>query len=212
MKILQIKMARAAWIFKTNDMNPHGKDIREMLPELVKRYNFANIPDIPKARAAGKGIPFGSGTFQAAALDVTMYDDGLIADTRHNTKTSNAFLEDVMAWATKTFGLVQPAQIRKAYASELFVELDKPLDGLVSLFGKLAKELDRLAKPWGHTKFSAYGITLASDPDVSAQKVPPFKLERADETPHVEGRYYSAAPVHTEEHVKLLDMIERAIA
>jgi len=54
------------------------------------------------------------------------------------------------------------------------------------------------------------GITFGADPSSKAQ-LPPFRLERDAQAAFDDARYFSAAPLTTEDHWKLLLQLEGAL-
>ena len=55
--------------------------------------------------------------------------------------------------------------------------------------------------------FDVTGISFGADPISKAQH-PPFKLERDIQAPFEHNRYFSSAPLPTDEHLTLLEQLE----
>jgi hypothetical protein len=100
---------------------------------------------------------------------------------------------------------------KKLYVSELNVETDHRL--MVMMNPKLAKLSNLLAAlvPTGSaTSYEAAGIAFATDPKDGAPLIN-FRFERLVKTPFAENRYFSAAPVQTDDHLKLLENLEELL-
>src|SRR5205823_6607519 len=114
MKLLSVNVARAIWLFPLTDLNPRGKaSAKDGLLEIGARYNFAVRPtplDLITARQKNEAVRFLGGVFappqkEPVSIDLEIYRDGVVANTRSNTADSSAFIEDLLIWLAKEFGL-----------------------------------------------------------------------------------------------------------
>ena len=65
----------------------------------------------------------------------------------------------------------------------------------------------------GHPpSFEVSGIGFGNNPVRSWLKLAGFLVERQDNTQYAENRFYSKAPVHTDQHEELLGEFERILA
>jgi hypothetical protein len=138
----------------------------------------------------------------------------LLAGTHSSTHDTDAFLLDVLRSAAEEFGLYfDPTIIRsKIYLSEITVRMEQSLR---TLNPKLARFAERLSMIHGHKcagPFEVGGISFWADTSMAALKFAPFLLERKLNAPFSENRYYSKAPLHTDEHVRLLEDFEGLLA
>jgi len=214
MKLLTINLARAIWFFHLNDLNPRGKDVeRNVLSEIGKRYSFLKTPDMKEMiEARNKNQPFvlQHGSFKDVEITaLTIYRDAIFADTRSSTQDSEAFLVDVFEWVTE-LGLLdyKTIAIRRYYVSEIYVSLNKSLNVINPKFSQFAKMLEEKTKT-SHKKlhFEAASLGFWIDPDIKHAHVH-FRLERQADIGFDEGRYYSMAPLETDEHLKALEILE----
>ncbi len=216
MELLNVLKAQSVWLFDANDLNPRGKHIFPDLIEWLKdRYEFQQAPKSPDDLDETKGLAFKQGSFplgkDLVTVEATIYTDGLIANTWSSTRATDLFLEDALSNAAKEFDLKYPASLvrSKTHLSELTIRMDGSLS---KLNPKLESFADRLSRVHGHkgaTPFEVGGISFWSDVSSVALKFAPFALERKANTPFSENRYYSKAPLHTDEHVELLGDFER---
>lgn len=136
MQLLSVIKARSIWLFDIGELNPRGKRLGpELLGWLKDSYNFSKAPSSANDVDETKALAFLGGSFQATAaeaidVDLKLYNDGVVADTRSSTKDGDNFIEDLLKSAAKQFKLnYTPEMIRKRlYLSELNLRCDKTLE------------------------------------------------------------------------------------
>jgi hypothetical protein len=214
MQLLSVIRARSIWLIDILDLNPKGRHIESSLIEWMQaNYHFmkypASIPDFNQ----GESLTFAQGSFEAQdgliSVDLTIHRDGLVAETRSSTKDTDAFIEEVLRLAVQDFGLVyHPEMIRqKHYVSELNVSSQYRLNRLNP---RLQAFADRITSMLGNvpgTLFEPASISFWADPSAPFH-YSHFVFERKVNTPFSEHRYYSRAPLHTIDHLKLLEEFE----
>lgn len=212
MKLLSVKQARAIWLFPAADINPTGKYLYPLLGEMIKRYKFANIPNISEAIKNNQGLLFGTGVFSHGNLgeitvELGIYNDGLVGDTKSSTSASEAFLEDLLQWTSKEYGLNYPKNIKKRYMTELYVETGKALGSLNAKLERIAKAISLKSEDDNKSPYQLGGILFAAEQKTAF--VPPlFKFERAEKSPFSDNRYYSSAGLRSEDHIEILEQLE----
>lgn len=223
MKLLSIKQARSIWLAYLLDLNPRGLNLLSLIPPIVAKYKFQMFPNKPDELGFGKEtkeIKFSGGSFQKdpqhnIGVDLTIYNDGLIADTRSSTNDSDAFLDDFLNWISLEFGLAPYQEVlrTKLYVSELWVQTDKSLVALNPKLADFAKRLTSMIVGHEHhpIAFEPCGIIFWTDPTV-ANPPGPFRFERLIDVPFSENRYYSAAPLKTDLHIELLTELEKILS
>lgn len=211
MNLLTISAARSIWLFQIFDWNPRGRSLNPVYFSLIEKYTFQKYPKLHEIDWQ-KGIKFEDGVFsnqagEQLAVNLTVFNDGLVADTRSSTIDSDYFLEQTLGFLTSEFGFPDYQLIlrKKAYASEMVIRLERPTD---SINPKLRAFADRLSAliPNDNVPFRV-GINLVSDPG-SVGTALNFRLEPALGFPFSENRYYSLAPVPTDVHLTLLQEFE----
>lgn len=216
MKLLSVKEARAIWLFPIEDVNPSGKYLYPLLGELVKKYKFAQVPNVAEAVKNNQGIVLGQGAFTFGKrgeswAELGIYNDGLVGATHSHTDASEALLTEILSWASKEYGLQPPKSIRKLYASELYVETNSSLGSLNPQLARFAKALSAKMKIVTRSAYELGGINFAAEQ--SSPFVPPlFRFERADKMPFSENRYFSASGLPTADHLELLGQLEEILS
>lgn len=214
MKLLSIGLARSIWLFPVNDLNPRGRSLYPMLfAALVKKYEFQKFPKTADELNEQSGIKFERGVFwktpaEPIAVSLTIYHDGIVADTRSSTTDSDAFLAEALAEASKEFKLepIQNISVRKTYVGEVHVQTQHSLNLLNDKLGPFLHRLSTIPG-FGEQHFETTGISFGVDQWQQTKPVS-FRLERAINVPFSENRYYSIAPLPTDAHLRLLDDLE----
>lgn len=215
MRLLAVNSARAIWLVKTIRLNPRGRNLLPAMIGLAERYKFSKLPQTNNLAAQPLDLKFESGVFEATdgtpvAVNLSILDDGLIAETRASTDESDRFLADALTWASDEFGLPHYSDlgVEQLYASELTVQLNLSIQVFSEKFLGFAERL-RLGvsnNPGLPMEFTA--LHFGPDPS-QTQKVAPFRIERLVNVPFHKKEYYSGAPLTTSEHLELLEMMER---
>ena len=219
MKLLSVHLARSIWVFVLNDLNPRGQSISDLASEIASRYNFSTYPTkAPEDYDLQKGVVFQLGTFQnrrkqSVNVHLTAYNDGFVADTRSSTDDSDEFLKDIFDWLSKEYGFtpIQDIIRSKVYVSEVYVRIDSPLNILNPKLEEFSKLLSSRVEGYGeNVTLETTGILFMRDPG-KIGRPGPFKLERQEGIPFEENRYYSLAPLKTEDHLELLKEFEKIL-
>src|SRR5215469_1180567 len=109
MQITEIAVARTAWIANLAAVNYEGIALGPLHRALLERYRFLNPPSPgPEMLGGTAGLIYKAGEFfhsgKIYSIDLSVFQDGLVADCRTSTKICDAFLEDLSTWAATTFG------------------------------------------------------------------------------------------------------------
>src|SRR5271166_1810709 len=215
MELISVTKARSIWIFDFAELNPRGKRIQtEFLPWLKESYNFSKFPSSQDDLDETKALAFLDGSFQASpkdtvSIDLRIYSDGFVVDSRSSTKVSDDFMDEVLTRVAGDFDLAYNPKIvrKKLYASELNVRCKR---GLQTLNPKLKDFANKLSKLM-HSQVELSSVAFWSEQRASTP-FSPFRFERKLNADFSENRYYSAAPLQTEDHLKLLDELEMILA
>lgn len=218
MELKSVLLARSIWLFDSDEINPYGKNIKHVLHAVGERYNFTRYPREDKdfieiSKNPRDGAEFLGGSFRDLIVGLTVYDDGLVAETRASTNDTDAFLEDLLQWLVIEFGFVyKPEMLRgKRYVSQLLVTTDYSIAALnPQLVGFAAKLTSLTSTDSNPVVYEPGGISFHSDP---GNKIAPsaFVFERRAATPFRENKYFSQAPLQTQVHLDMLSELEKIL-
>jgi hypothetical protein len=214
--VLNVVAARSTWLFDLADLNPKGKSIfPDIIDWLKDTYHFNKAPKSAADIDENKGLPFKEGEFQAreevfVAVELTLFNDGLVANSSSSTDDTDKFLEHVIASAVTEFSLTfDPSMIRRRlYLSELNVRLDQPLGNLNPKLAHFVEKLSSMCKSVIVSPFEVGGLSLWTDVTNAVYKAPAFSIERRLNAPFSENRFYSKAPLRTDDHIAMLQEFE----
>ena len=96
------------------------------------------------------------------------------------------------------------------YVSELQMESKHLLTMINPKLANLSKSLAALVPADSATSYEVSSLAFATDPKDGTPLLN-FRFERLINTPFAENRYFSAAPVHTDDHLELLENLERIL-
>jgi len=214
MEILNVIKARSIWLFDINELNPSGRSLGpEFLFWLKDHYNFSKAPSSSNEVDDTKALAFLGGRFEPSTedsvdVDFKLYNDGVIADTRRSTKVSDQFIENLLNTAAKLYKLNYGPDIvrRKLYLSEINLKSDRHLETAYAGFKEFG---DKLFDVLGR-KFEFSSVAWWADPETPNRNAQ-FRFERKLGAAFSEQRYYSSAPMQTEDHLKLLVELEKIL-
>lgn len=217
MKLISIQSARAVWLVSLNQINPRGRNILPLVIALIERYKFEKRPDAKSLTEVPTKIVFDVGSFLGADgypvyVGLTVHDDGLVVQTRSSTLDAEHFLEDMFSWLAKDYQLPAASElsIRKLYMSDVIVQLDRPLNVFNERVARFARSLESGLGEMQPKPMRLVNINFATDPGETNQQQAALRIEHAVGTSFRENKFYSSAPIHTHEHLRLLERFEEA--
>ncbi|MFN0166628.1 MAG: hypothetical protein ACKV22_09370 [Bryobacteraceae bacterium] len=209
MELLKVQVAKAIWLFDTQDLNPRGAALFPFIFGLLgQRYQFLipkqeDLSGFPSSRTS-LFFKQGKFVFESFTVDVDMeiHSDGLVATSRHSTEACDAFLEDFKDWLASQLGVVYQPRIgkKRAYKSDLMVAGDPRIEALSSTLQGFAKTLSGLS---GQAVYPS-GIIFGADRTPGV-----FTIERRVNTSSDENEYFSISSLPTSKHLEALNELER---
>ncbi|MGH9357858.1 MAG: hypothetical protein ACRD1O_01625 [Terriglobia bacterium] len=215
MERLIVSTAKVSWFFEYGELNPQGRDLfGDLIEWLKKQYSFEKSPgSLIDLNPETKALDFKLGRYQVReevfiAVELSLYSDGIIANSWSSTKETEEFLHNVFTMAAAEFHLnFDPRIIRsKMYLSEVQYYSEHQLE---SINPKL-KEISETLASIGGRDCEFAGIQFWFDPTKLPAKAP-FRIERKQNTDFGDNRYYSIAPLQTHEHIAALKEIENLL-
>ena len=209
MHLLAVSLARVTVFTDIYEWSPQNRiSFREFVQAFVERYGFVKFPQTIEEFDLQKGVVFQFGMLGNQSIDsVTMFTKGVVIDTRSSTDDGERFIVDASEWAEQLFGTEHsPDRIRrKSFLSELSFYSDTVFD----LWSQRLKRLtDRLGEVVSHhagepQTFYPYGFLFGADPPTRLGTLG-LRIERLQGNPFWENKYFSSAPIPTNEHLSFL--------
>lgn len=217
MQIAGIILARYFASIETTDLNFKGRAyFPELVSALVKRFGFIKFPQKPEDFDETKGVLFQGGRMgNVSIVQVQVFNHAIAVDTSSSTDDSKQFLHEALAWLSKDFGLAyRPDMVeRSTYVSQLTFRSDIVLPRLHPAITRLADHLTKRVAEYfiQPLKYQASGIVIGYDPLTVKAGPSAFTIEPRSDSLFAEHKYFSAAPVPTNEHIVLLEQFEKDI-
>jgi hypothetical protein len=213
MKLHSVQLARTVWTFDTAEMNPRGKNIfSDLVPTLTDTFDFKKSPE--EGGDFSKGMVFTLGSFTNRNNDeiqvgMTLWSDGIAADTYSTTVDADEFLDQVVKLLPGLGYTFEPAMIRrKGHLSQLFVGCEKHLPVLNPRLTEFAKKLSSASSD---EALELAAIEFWPDP-ILTQKTANFSFQRKTGVAFAENRYWSQAGLSTDMHLEMLEELEAILS
>jgi hypothetical protein len=213
MKIMAIKQARFISLFDVDELVPSGLiSMSRLVPIIASRFEFQKNAPPEEGEGKSKGFEFFDGVWNGTPIPrLAIFNDGIIIETRISTSKSREVLEQALHWASTELGIRVTSDImrRLRYLSVLSFQSEAPVLGFSPLENAIRSVSASLSSITGRQR--AYGGTrIDIDIDRSSDKEPiaPFTIQTLALEPFESHRYFSQAPLPTEEHIALLERFE----
>ncbi|MDP2330964.1 MAG: hypothetical protein Q8M19_09750 [Reyranella sp.] len=219
MKLVTTDSGRVIQLFDS-DATRSPRDIYfPQLYDLVgKRYGFLQHSDITEV--AEKGAKFRTGKLDLedgtiGIQHLEIYNDGIIATCR-TTDEAEVVLQDAIEWATSTFGLRPPDELKpRTYQSWVIVDFERPMSAMIQKFKDIQSAIaTSYAHAYGqHLDFETYRINFKVDPQTVPLHTPTeYVFDRRGGASYALERWFCGAPLKTIDHLGLLDKIEKMLS
>jgi len=217
MKIAGIHLARFFAFVDIVDLNPRGKAyFPDLVKAVVQRYHFAKFPQKIEDFDESKGITFQGGRTEDFTIDqIVVFEHAIYVDTSTSTEASQNLLIEMLSWLAKDNGLTfEPRLItRCTYVSQLTFFSDSMTKAFSPALIRLSEKLNKRVPEYYRQplNYVPNGFLLSYDP-LSIKAGPSnFSIERRADVLYSENKYFSSAPLPTNEHIALLEELEKEL-
>lgn len=212
MNLLYVGLARTIWLFDLASLNPTGMSLRGVFEETGKRYQFAKAPKNELDLDDQRNLSFKSGTFVGQRkvpimVGLSVYNDGLVADTTSSTDEATEFLNDLAKWLNDTYGLAVPKERKVAHVSQIDFQCEVSLTNLNHRLEPFAANLEALAKS-ADKHYEVGSVQFWTEDTGKPGSAAIVKIERKLSAPFSANHYFSQAPLPTKAHIELLNGFE----
>ncbi len=227
MELISISLGQAVRLFQASSPIG-GAYLPDVVAKFKERYGFLDGPTTTEEFDISKGIGFGHGKFQVnprvlpgglgyseIIIDsLKIFNDGFVVATEGFVEDADTFLDDVMDWAPKEFRsrILKDPPMRYSYGSHVEVEFFGSLDLMFPLVNSLNKQMVDNLRRYGSLppEYEFSGFSLQCDTVKAGSPTPgAFIFERRAQHPFSSNVYFSSAPLKTEDHLKLLEELEK---
>jgi hypothetical protein len=215
LKLSAVLLARAIALFDVADLSPSGRVFfPALVPLIVERFSFQQFPNKPEDFDVSNGTSFKTGFIDGLAVEeLTLYNDGIKLDLASSTADSKRILLDSLRWLSTVTNVVYRDDMiqRWAWLSQLTFYSGINLDGVSRAFEVLGSRLtvsisSRLGMP---CEFRASGLSFNFERVAGNIPISSFLIERRAKTAFSESKYYSQAPLETDQHIEFLQEFEQ---
>ena len=222
MKMLSANNSAAVLHVSSDEVVPlNGLLEQDLIAFVGNLYKFGVRPQVPPGVhlshlifQAGKAS-IGSDNYPISQLAVVPNGDIVTATT---TDVAEKILRHFMQSLDDGLGYrMSSAAYKITYVSNLIAEFDHPIEQPATTFSIIEsiidKAIDRQNAPF-KLKRLAFGFgSVAPAQSVTLEGVDnaDFIIERRANEPYEKNRYFCSAPLRTNEHLKVLELIEKAV-
>lgn len=215
MDLTSVRLARAIWLLDVDELNPQGRSLLPAAEALRQRYEFVKSPSVEQMADPKDGLTFQFGRFRPEGIDADLhvdfqvFSDGLIADTRADTRYSELFLQEVAVLFVEHLGGDGSAvnRVKRAFRSE--VTVFAPELNLTAACLKFTQIAHLVSAARGHgTPVQATGLYFGTDAKSGGKD---FVFERRSNADLDAHKYFSSAALPTQDHVELLKDFEHIL-
>jgi hypothetical protein len=218
MKLLSVLQARVVALLPLEELNPHGELIAPNATKLlIDKCGFLVYPQrVEDYLEPDKGIKYEVGAWDGQVIQqLLLFPSGIALDTNTSTSDSEKILTEMLVWAKEALKInYEPSMIKsKAYLSQVTFTCEKPLNALNPVLANIADKITKsVAGSIGFMfHYEANSIGFGYDTAHVKSNASRFVIERRADTSYSENKYFSSAPLPTDEHLSLLNEYEAAL-
>jgi hypothetical protein len=181
-----------------------------LIRAMQDRYGFVQVPQKVSELDFNAGVNFLRGYFKDIVIDkFQVYNNGILCEAAADNQQCAEFLDEVLAWAPKELNLpIKPRM--KAFQSKIEVSSTKDIRNTFTKFAEVGALITHRLESYGLTAppYTIWGLALQHEPQKDLPSNPSFEFARRADQPFDAGIYYSSAPLRTEDHLQVLNLLE----
>lgn len=198
--------------------NPGSIYLPDLVDGMKSRYRFWEVPTKLADFNTETGANFYQGQFDGKVLKKFMlHNAGILIEASVNTYETEKISDDFIAWALERFDAhyVDSVPVSKVFTSTMEVRVSDAVAARFNGFGELSSRLTEMVRGYGINS-PDYTITnfamTVDEQKVTGLKAGRFLFERRASRPFEDNVFYTEAPVTSEQHWELLNILERALS
>jgi hypothetical protein len=216
MKVSKILFSQALRYLRIS--GPAGGNIYgvELARAMESRYGFLEGPRTVADFSLERGVTFLHGFYHREFVidKLSIFQTGLVAESKTPTERCDEFLDDVVAWARQMGISAEPFESAPGYVSHLEVISDSSLETIDKLT-PIAAQLTAILRSYGYpvVKFEVSSASVHTDLTNAPYPKPlAFSFARRDEQPYPSNIYFSTAPLRTTDHMIVLETLDEILS
>jgi hypothetical protein len=212
MKLEKIIFGQAIQFIESGEARGRRSPV-PLIKEMQDRYGFVEVPRKVADLNFDAGVNFLQGYFKDVVIDkLQIYNNGLLCEAVADNQQCADFLDEILSWAPEHFNLpVKPRM--KAFQSKVEISSMKDIRNTFAKFADVGALIARLLEGYGlHAPpYVAAGLVLQHEPQKDLPGNPNFEFSWRAERPFEDRIYYSSAPLRTEDHLQVLNLLEEVL-
>jgi hypothetical protein len=214
MQLIEFAPSRAVRFCDIEQRPGHTLRGGNVIRALEDRYSFIQSPRTVEEADPEKGLLFRGGMFGDLNIDrLHFYNNGLLVEAKASTESCVSVIDDVVSWLREEPGLVLTPNdsMPRVFLSQVVVTTEASLARQLAALNGLSADINGFLSGYGQasTPAEVAGITIYTEPGLRPEWQ--FRFERRMGHPFSENRFFSGAPLTTEDHLVLLERLELAI-
>ncbi len=218
MKVNKVLFSQALRYFTVSGLvggNVYGVNL---VRAFEKRYGFLEGPKTVEDYNLERGITFLHGFFQnRVVIDrCQIFQNGIIVESKAAVEEWENFIDDLTEWVSRdaSIQMVPWPNAAYGYHSQLEVVCKASLGAAINRFSEITKLLSAMLQSYGQISSVFEPSSISFHTELSAVPYPKpaaFTFARREEQPYSSNIYFSAAPLKTGDHIKLLETFEKVL-
>lgn len=181
------------------------------------RYEFWNAPNNMSEFDLSSGVEFNHGQHKSRNIGLfKIYNKGLFVRANDETAFLNEFIGDCLEFCTSQYDISvsETMPVSKRYVSTLDVKPSHQLLKKIQTLDEISAQITKTVSSYGYSNstFSLSGLFFQPDVMKATPHNPGrFILERKVNTSNNDNIFFTEAPMSTDEHIKILELMERLL-
>lgn len=213
MELLNVESSRLVSLMKVLPPEVGQPFLPDVITSVAERYRFQKFP-VGFDQLLADAKMFAMGVWNGIQIDeLAVYNDGIIVGARAPTKFLDDLCSDLIELISSRFGLnMVPASEQRHYESAVVIRLDQSISKKLSFLDVINSDLAAFQENYGlgTHDFGFASIETGVDMTKGSGKRPlTFSIVRRANVSFEDCVWFSAAPLKTDDHVALLENLER---
>jgi hypothetical protein len=187
-----------------------------LIDGLREKYGFVQVPQTVADLDFKKGVNFLRGYYKGKIIEkFQVYENGLLCEANENTDLLDDFISEILTWASQEQNLPIKETGIKAYVSQLSVTSNADISSIFSKIASIGSLISKELSSYGQAihEYKVNGLKMHYDAaPTPLPRAPEFSFERRAGVPYAENQFFTSAPVRTDEHLRIVQVLEKLLS